>query len=191
MEEDPTAEVYVITRWIDDSSWEEDAEDLVSRKMGFNVSHNQRRWKIYLLIDDAQDTYSDFQLWNVFFKEVAYGNFGVNVALFCSYGDAGRQPVPFYRQVLPSKASITLRPRKSHLHDWEEPVGLLLTSEEYLELVRRFPEQERKPSNDFIDYIYNITSGHVGAVQAILNMAGDGMVSRQRVPFPRNLNSAR
>ena len=42
------------------------------------------RLTTYVFFDDAQDTYSDNDLWNTFLKDVESTNF--RVVLFCSYG---------------------------------------------------------------------------------------------------------
>lgn len=182
LKKDSAARVYVAKQWKTEAAGQEQSVPrYLLQKMGINLSEVQPN-QSYLLFDDAQDTYDDGFLWNSFFKEVVGGNYSVFVILFCSYGSPSPQPV-YHKigtpMVLHPAARVCLRPLTI---EGIGPVGLLLTHDEYLDLIDRFPEQSRKPDQGFIEYLYNITSGHVGAVTAILEMAKRGMVRHLRVP---------
>ena len=126
-----------------------------------------------LLIDEGQTTYADWDLWNVFFKQIhTQPGTKKRIAIFCSYGTPGRRaisndvPMP---QILENSARISLLPDSS---ETRPPVGLLFTDIEYNEAIKAFRHDNRPVLMDAAlrQYILNLTSGHPGAVVTLLRL---------------------
>jgi hypothetical protein len=117
----------------------------------------------YLLFNDAQDTYEDEDLWNGFLKDIRGMNW--HVVLFCSYGSPEGHVVEHTRGTplnLRNSARMSLRPQ-------DEIPGLLLTRDEYNDVVRRL-EDPVNLDQELHDLIFYWTEGHVGAVEDMFEM---------------------
>jgi hypothetical protein len=138
--------------------------------------------KTVFIFDEAQTTYEDFDLWSVFFKSaVAYND--IFVIAFASFGSPISDTTPNYSGPtstsslgIPStpifvsdSQRVTLRP--VDLDDDFDPVGLLFSRMEFDDLVRKkfsSPEHYFHPS--FLDAVFGLTGGHVGAIHDFLNI---------------------
>ena len=126
--------------------------------------HPNPRLTTYVFFDDAQDTYSDNDLWNNFFKDVESTNF--RVVLFCSYGSPASRVVDvIHPKGTPTKlrnaARMSLRPS-------DDNPGLLLSHEEYKKVLDLWKPRVYLDS-ELQELIYGWTEGHVGAVSGILH----------------------
>jgi hypothetical protein len=117
----------------------------------------------FLLLDDAQDSYSDVDLWNVFLKSVQGTYTKYRVVLFSSYGShsGGNALARGTPPVLHRAASFDL------WNTYNSP-GLLLNRQELDDVVNRYDPLCKKFSELLRDRIYTWTAGHAGAVADLL-----------------------
>jgi len=125
-----------------------------------------------LIIDEAQLSYWDYDLWLERLKSIT-SNTAYMIILFASWGSAGRNLL---------SATTPLRVQEEQLVGLasgpSSPVGLLLTREEMEGVVKkRFPNHQVDES--LLDYVYNFTSGHVGACCDALEVVKEHDVSLQ------------
>lgn len=124
---------------------------------------------IYLLFDDAQDTYRELRLWAGLFKEVQ--SYPFHIALFCSYGTPSAHPHEgtYANMLLHDQQRVTLRPREKDPRDDFDPIGLLFTIEEFNEAVTNFAGPLRI-CPDLKKHIYEWSAGHAGAAIDLLRI---------------------
>ena len=125
-----------------------------------------------LIIDEAQLSYWDHSLWLRGLKSITSST-PYMVILFASYGSASRNLL---------SASTPMRVQdEQHVglaRGLSSPVGLLLMEEEIEGVVKkRFPNHRFDKS--LLDYVYNLTSGHVGAYCDTLEVVKKHDVSLQ------------
>ena len=121
------------------------------------------------IFDEAQVSYKDGELWNELFKGIHdYPN--CHAIAFASYGS----PSSFIDiegtsiLVLPT-ARISLLPTTHGDH--LPAAGLLFTRAEFNKLVsRQYPYSEYYFHPSFLDTVFGITEGHVGAMYSFLNI---------------------
>jgi hypothetical protein len=124
-----------------------------------------------LILDEAQLSYWDHSFWLSFLKSIDAATSHM-VILFASYGSAGRNllnnSTPF---MVREDQCVGLARGPT-----EDSVGLLLTREEMEGVVRKkFPNHLFDDS--LLDYIYSLTSGHVGACYDALTVIQNDKVS--------------
>jgi hypothetical protein len=161
-------------------SWPKDVPQLdsalVARLREVDPAFARNRGLVFLLFDEAQDSYRDELLWNDFFKGVADGNYPTyRVILFCSYGSPSSRPVDYHigtPLVLSDAARISLWPT-------EGSIGILLDRSEFDEVVLLF-ERPLNLHADLQNSIFHWTAGHVGAVVELLRV-----ISNQVSVLPR------
>ena len=125
--------------------------------------------KTFILFDNGQDTYWDAQLWEHFFKDHQQRQNGYRIILFSTYGSPTKRPVKYAHgtpPLVPPRVRISLQ-RQNHF-SIGEPVGLLLTREEFGEVVEHADKVILDPH--LHDFIFESTNGHVGAVICILEV---------------------
>ncbi|KAJ7710016.1 hypothetical protein B0H17DRAFT_250172 [Mycena rosella] len=142
--------------------------------------HN-RHW---VLFDDAQTTYADSRLWTTFLKKPYDGFF---VVLFASYGSQ-RPPglqthlVGTLNDFLPEQC-MGLRSTRNGPNAEEIP-GLYFLQAEFLQFITTKKQKDTDLSTieqDLFDWIFQVTSGHSGAIEAIISRIIDiGKCSRGR-----------
>jgi hypothetical protein len=151
-------------------SWSKDVPQsehlLLTRLREVDPAFPRDNGLVFLLFDEAQDSYGDELLWNYFFKGVADGDYPhYRVILFCSYGSPSSRPVDYHigtPLVMRDTARISLWPTKGS-------IGILLDHSEFDEVVSRF-ERPLNLHSDLRDSIFNWTVGHVGAVVELLRL---------------------
>ena len=114
------------------------------------------------IFDEAQTTYNDTNLWNDFFKSINYYP-QFRVILFSSYGSPTTRYVTAIGTpiIIPDRQRVSLR----HIQHGDNlpAVGLFFTRTEFDKLVSMlYPESSFDPS--FFNTLFDITSGHVGAI---------------------------
>jgi len=125
-----------------------------------------------LIIDEAQLSYWDHDLWLRGLKSITSST-PYMIILFASYGSAGRNLL---------STSTPMRVLEEQLvglaRGPSSPVGLLLMEEEMEGVAKkRFPNHRFDKS--LLDYVYNLTSGHVGACCDALEVVRKHDVSLQ------------
>lgn len=170
----------------------------------------------WLLIDEGQTSYRDLYFWNDCIKSVDETSPG-HIIVFSSYGSPGANPLAneklksphFVRSITPIFVSgdqrISLQPRAwSGTLDipGDQGLGLLLSLEEYRDVVDRWCNSKRSSTHrrinfaqDLLDALYCFTQGHVGVVKVILNALYGGPHVRSRIAagetlFLRHLQEA-
>jgi len=117
-----------------------------------------------LILDEAQTTYWDKNFWSKFKNP---GLQGMRVVAFASHGSSGYTGAD---NVTPMWIGKGQRVGLARLDCGDGIlVGLLFTREEFNELVQlRFGG--RRFSDTFLDCVYDMTNGHVGACEDLMNM---------------------
>jgi len=125
--------------------------------------------KTIFIFDEAQLSYEDFSLWNVFFKNIdLYAN--IFAIAFASYGSPTSR---FSIKGLPFSVSdsqrITLRPIDHG--DGFNAVGLLFSRMEFDVLVhKQFSSSGYYFHRSFFDAVFDLTGGHVGAIRGFVKI---------------------
>jgi len=166
LEQSPLTFVYTRLTWPRRKEAEQSDWALTKRLKDVDPLYPRRDGLAFLLFDDAQDTYEDEILWNIFFKGVSDCRYDrYRVILFCSYGSPSARPVLHHigtPLVLRDAARISLWPR-------EGSIGILLKRSEFDEVVSRF-ERPLNLHPDLLDLIFDWTVGHAGAVIEMLRV---------------------
>ena len=133
----------------------------------------------YLLLDEAQESYWDGELWAAFFKDIEQNNpKSPFVVLFASYGSPGRGNAGFNQEVyiktpmdFHAPQMISVRPDESVLDFWD-PVGLLLEEDEATDIMNRYEPTAGYPflSSELQRHLFLITGGHAGALTSLLGL---------------------
>ncbi|KAJ7211353.1 hypothetical protein GGX14DRAFT_697407 [Mycena pura] len=134
-------------------------QDPTCLRQGGSVRH-------WILMDEAQDSYSDDYLWATWLKDLPHGFIFV---LFTSYGrqnTAGTSlQVGNPNAILPHMQML-LRPTENGFMNTHIP-GLYFTISEFQELVlkRDLPTLDQ----DLSDWVYHASAGHIGAIESIFS----------------------
>jgi hypothetical protein len=128
--------------------------------------------KTFLIFDDAQTTYEDYNLWNELFKNISTDDNQFVIA-FASYG------IPTSHLIIHIGATVVVT-------DWQRvtlrqtdldglgSVGLLLSQTEFDDFVRtRFAPTLYHFDTSFLKFIFEATGGHVGAIHDFLKVVAD------------------
>lgn len=133
---------------------------------------NLRVSNIVLILDEAQMSYDNYELWLGFIKTQIGRDFGPRICYFSSYGSsAGAASSPSAGSPLgflglEKRISITVSP----LPD-SPPISLFYNKAECDDAIQRLCADIRKPlplADDARDYIFRLTNGHPGAVRALI-----------------------
>lgn len=140
----------------------------------FVTENNIDNCNIVFIIDEAQMSYHDQNLWLEFIKSQISRLHGPRVCLFCSYGsptggatnfDAG-SPVGFIG--IQKRISLTV----SNIR-YAPSICLFYNRAEFDDVVRRLCTDIRRPlplDDGARDYIFDLTNGHPGAVEAVIDI---------------------
>ena len=115
------------------------------------------------IFDEAQLTYVDGDLWSRFFKSMR-DHKNRRAIIFTSFGSpSSRITIAGFPIHLSDHQRVTLRAVQ---HDDNlPPVGLFFTRTEFNDLVSlRYPSANYPFHTSFLDRIFDITNGHVGAI---------------------------
>ena len=120
-----------------------------------------------LLLDEAQASYEDLELWTIF-KSIGDKFINNRVIAFISYGSTtsdytvpGSTPI-----IVPICRQVTLRPIDHN--DGTPPVGLFLSPTEFDNLAAVWADQFHF-DRTFYKWVYKITSGPVGAARDLVS----------------------
>jgi energy-coupling factor transporter ATP-binding protein EcfA2 len=121
------------------------------------------------IFDEAQVTYKDGELWNELFKGI-HDYPDRRAIAFASYGSPSSfidiEGTPIF--VAPT-ARVSLLPTAHN--DNLPAAGLLFTRAEFDELVsKQYPYSEYHFHPSFLDMVFGITEGHVGAMYSFLHI---------------------
>lgn len=163
---EPNTQVVFLSGWI---------EDIVRQPTYYNENVEQKGWNIsnpksVLVIDEAQETYSDKNFWVGKVKKIANEMFVTmkgRIILFASYGSPSMRFLNFNTTpiLIPESRRIGLWPID---HDNGLPsVGLFLSRDEYPAIASNGVANHHFDST-FLEWVYEITAGHVGAFVDIL-----------------------
>lgn len=133
---------------------------------------NLKASNVVLILDEAQMSYGNNELWLGFIKTQIGKKSGPRICYFSSYGSStgaasnpsAGSPLGFLG--LEKRISITVSP----LPD-SPPISLFYTKSEFDDAVRRQCGDIRNPlplAEDARDYLFKLTNGHPGAVDAII-----------------------
>lgn len=120
----------------------------------------------YLLFDEGQSTYWDETLWVIFKDEVqdpAAGMKRPRVVLFCSCDN--KKFMSRFRSIppqIPEDARVTLK------GTGPSQLRLLLNRNDFNDIVACYPKPIQFDAG-LLDFIYDFTGGHVGAIQVTLD----------------------
>ncbi|KAL4814738.1 hypothetical protein BDW67DRAFT_176907 [Aspergillus spinulosporus] len=163
---DPSTPVYVISGW---------KEDAVRSAKGWaayleNIAGvDGRDWMThcgYLLIDEAQQSYWDDELWADLFKAIEPGS-QAYIILFTSYGSPTRGFTGF---------DLKNMPDENARWPWK-PIGLLLDEDEANEVMERYapvfiPNCGPILTQDLKQGLFLTSNGHVGLITSLINLLG-------------------
>jgi hypothetical protein len=141
-----------------------------------------RSYPAYLLLDEAQQSYWDDELWGALFKSIRPFVGYPFVILFSSYGSPGRGYEGFDGQkhhktpmVFAAEQQIAMRPDESinpnlpisiQSGESSRPVGLLLEEDEAIDVLTQFASTTMQPpislSADLKKELFLISDGHAG-----------------------------
>ncbi|KAG6813152.1 hypothetical protein H0H92_013558 [Tricholoma furcatifolium] len=118
-----------------------------------------------LILDEAQLSYSDKDLWVNFLRLIHVNYRHCRAILFASYGSPTtrikieRSPTPI---AIPVEQKVGLRAAKHQ--DGLAPAGLLFTRAEYDELISATYRSDCMFDDTFFENLYIATNGHIGAI---------------------------
>jgi len=157
-----------------------------------------RNYPAYLLLDEAQQSYWDDELWAAFFKSIMPIPGAPFVILFSSYGSPntgfaslGGQKHRKTPMNFATEQQISMRPMES-IEDNERiltqsgkttkwhicrPVGLLLEEDEAIDVLTRYLRATMQPcpsiSAGLKKELFLITDGHVGCITSLVRIITD------------------
>jgi hypothetical protein len=138
------------------------------------------RQNTLIIIDEAQRSYTYYDFWNIFIKRLASDIGGPLVILFSSFGFAAGRSVELPEEK--GTAPISLGPVSIRPLSYTNPnVSLYLNREEFNDAVARVCEgcngNRFIPSDDLMQYIWDVANGHPGATRAVMEILIHSKVS--------------
>jgi hypothetical protein len=155
---EPTTDVFTIPAWY--------TKDTITIN-DWKIELQRRGWveenKSVIILDEAQVSYSDADLWKNFFKSIHEYPF-CRVIIFASYGNPTTQiEIRGTPIIIPDKQRVTLRAIRHN--DNLPAAGLLFTRTEFNDLVSvMYSPPEYVFDISFFDSLFNLTEGHIGAI---------------------------
>ena len=151
----PASSVYRIENWPREDERSVDAK-LAEREITLSGS-------TFLLFDEGQNTYHDKSLWNTLFKDPLPN---IRIVIFCSYGSPSNRVKLEVETSTPNKLHDRQKLQLKPTPDF--PFGLLLTREDFDDMVRRTDITLIRLSDEVCTSIFEWTGGHVGLVEYFL-----------------------
>ncbi|KAL5480169.1 hypothetical protein ACEPAI_1439 [Sanghuangporus weigelae] len=135
----------------------------------YGANSDAARRTIIIIMDEAQSSYSDEDLWFGFFKNL--GNYqGLYAIGFASYESElsclDSFGTPFY---IPARQKIILQ----HIdhNDGNGVAGLLFTRKEFFDMLHQWYQDGTHAIDDaLLDVLFEVTRGHIGAIIDFLQM---------------------
>lgn len=164
LEEIPEADVYIFPNWPEETLPTEPKKRMEKCLPGFPLFKGRQR---YFLFDEGQTSYWDDRLWLLFKNSFAVDDpeRSAFAIIFCSYGNGpvrtGGKPAP------PSFGSDRVTLNRTSRRG-SKPFGLLLDKEEYDDVIKR-QAPKLCISDDLRDFVYHLTSGHIGSVLGVVD----------------------
>jgi hypothetical protein len=155
--------------WID--GWERD--DVAKCRGWYSYLKKRKGWipggDTVFIFDEAQLSYKDGRLWNELFKGI-HDYPDRRAIAFASYGSpSSSTDIQGTSIFVVPMARVSLLPTAPK--DDLPAAGLLFTSAEFNELVlKQYPDSEYHFHRSFLDMVFKITEGHVGAMYSFLNI---------------------
>lgn len=194
LEYDSATPIYVLSGWkmesvVSANGW----ASYLEKQTGIHGRH----WlthRGYLLVDEAQQTYWDDELWADLFKAVEPAS-QPYIVLFMSYGSPTRGFTGFELEkyiktpmIFGNEQQISLRPDINVTWPWK-PIGLLLDKDEANEVVERYapiiiPNCSPILTQDLKQGFFMSSNGHVGLITSlthVLNAVPVSLVLKLRV----------
>lgn len=146
--------------------------DDVKKEGGYRPYLRSKGWEenveTVFIFDNGETTYVDQSLWFGFFKSIQ-GYRGLHAIVFTSRGSPSTSligPTPFN---VTEPQMVTLRAIQ---HQDDLPaVGLFFSQDEFDDFISKtYPLQECRFDSSFLDYVFNVTSGHAGAIHDLLSV---------------------
>lgn len=140
-----------------------------------------RDWYIMnglLIVDEAQASYELSSLWNNLIKFVEPG-FGLRIAIFASYGSPGWRVEDAF---VPSGVYFNRSQLVSFKRSVETDLCVLFSRGKFDDLVSRRcksygEKQPFLPSGELVEYIWEVTQGHAGAIVGVISILDEASVS--------------
>lgn len=129
---------------------------------------------IVFILDEGQMSYGDAGLWLGFVKTQNGSRWGPRICIFTSYGSPSGGPYDFANGSplsfleIGQRVSITAPPAEV-----SPGIGLFYSRDEFNDVVQRLSADPRRPLRlhiDAKDYVFELTSGHSGAVDGVIGM---------------------
>jgi hypothetical protein len=140
---------------------------LARLQRGYSNFNPYRNDKLVLIFDEAQLCYWDNSFWNSFLKNISNDSPG-RVILFASYGS----PLRVSEDVYGTNAKVSAMRRVSLApvdhKDRVAGVGLFLKPDEFDDMIKKYPHHFF--DSEFLQYVFDFTSGHAGAVARFLEV---------------------
>ncbi|KAL3468252.1 hypothetical protein BJX64DRAFT_247158 [Aspergillus heterothallicus] len=177
LKSDPATPVYVLSGW--DIKSVRSANGWAAYLQAQTGIHG-RQWlthRGFLLVDEAQESYWDGELWADLFKAVEPAS-QVYIILFMSYGSPTRGFNGFEQEkyiktpmIFSAEQQISLKPDENVESPWK-PVGLLLDEDEANEVLDRYvptfiPNPGAILTQDLKQGFFLSSSGHVGLLTSL------------------------
>lgn len=128
---------------------------------------------IVIILDEAQMSYGDEGLWLGLIKSQSGRHEGPRIALFTSYGSPTTGP----EVILPGSPLASLGPQQRvsitpSIIRYSPKIALFYNRKEFDDVVSRYCQDPSllKLDDGASDYLFNLTNGHPGAVDGVLNM---------------------
>jgi hypothetical protein len=129
---------------------------------------------IVIILDEAQMSYGDNGLWLGLIKSQSGSREGPRIALFTSYGNPTTGPevnlIGSPLAFLGPQQRVSITPSNIQ---YSPKIALFYNSGEFNDVVSRHCQDDRsllKLDDGASDYLFNLTNGHPGAVDGVLNM---------------------
>ncbi|KAJ5888991.1 hypothetical protein N7495_009032 [Penicillium taxi] len=152
-----------------------------ANRAGYDIApQTLHRANIVVIIDNAQDSFSDHGLWLGLIKSQTMAHWGPRIALFSAYGSPTGGPESEYpyspQGVIGSAQTISLIPSNQ---PFSARVGLFYKRDEFDDVLARVCSRIPilKLDSGACNYLFRVTSGHPGAFFRSQLIRGKGHIS--------------
>lgn len=125
---------------------------------------------VWLIMDEAQSTYGDTELWDFIAKDLTSHPTGIRIMIIAAIGSSGDFADPLHTpMILEPQLRMCMRPTERF------PVGVYLDRSECYDMVKRFGLNRSKSLVDAFEvtpdvnlWIWSLSAGHCGVVKTLL-----------------------